>query len=107
MIRVLLAGLAAALLLGGGARAGEGAPARAPAGASEPTPPVAPASAPERARAVPAPERPRVAPGVLVRATRGQKRETSPANGAERPRRAAEGTIESIEIDWNAPAATP
>jgi hypothetical protein len=88
----------AALLAAGAAHGGEGG-ANAQGTVREPV--ATPAAAPER---------PRVAPGVLVRATsrRAQKRQGSaPREATDAGAPAADGMIESIEIDWNGSGTTP
>lgn len=87
----------AALLAAGAVHGGEPVAKRAQGSAPEPA-----------AATAAAPERPRVAAGVLVRATsrRAQKRGAAREGTAVRAP-AAGGTIESIEIDWNASGSTP
>lgn len=87
------------LLVAGAARAGEGA---APAARERgPEPAVTAASAPERSR---------VAAGVLSRAAsrRAQKRgAAAPGEGTAAGAKHGDGRIESIEIDWNGSGSTP
>lgn len=94
-VRALAAGVAAALLLASAARAADGA--------KETAPPAA-----ERSPSASS-ERPRVAAGVLVRATsrRAQKRAASPRHERAAAPAAGDAVIDSIEIDWNGSGATP
>ncbi len=100
---------AAALLTASAADAGEPATAKV-------APPPASAKAPDasRADARPAswsgPDRPRVTPGILVRAAKRAQQRDADACGpcaARNAAQAGEGGVESIEIDWHAASPTP
>jgi hypothetical protein len=102
---------AAALLAGSVARGGE--PPQAPAPAAEKTPKApAPAHTGSRPESWAGPERPRVTPGILVRAAKRAQQRDAATCGPCAARSASgaapgQGVVESIEIDWHAASATP
>jgi hypothetical protein len=103
-VTALRAAAAAALLAAAAAGAGEPHAAPAPRRAAPAREKgAAPGTAEARAATRPAPERPRVTPGVLVRAAkRAQEREAAACGPC-----AAQEAAQSIEIEWRAAPATP